>query len=77
MSRFHIAANQMKNRYSSRDKFNIRDEYDVQDLLHAFLKLAYDDIRVEEYTPSYAGKSSRVDFLLKRESTVIEVKKQE
>ncbi|MCK5030921.1 MAG: hypothetical protein KAR64_05600, partial [Thermoplasmatales archaeon] len=28
-----------------------------------------------EWTPSYAGKASRMDFLLKKEQTVIEVKK--
>ena len=54
---------------------SIEDEYDVQDLLHALLHLYFDDIRAEEWTPSYAGKSARVDFLLKNEKTVIEVKK--
>ncbi len=54
---------------------HINDEYDVQDILHALLKLYFDDIRPEECTPSYAGKASRMDFLLKAESIVIEVKK--
>jgi hypothetical protein len=35
----------------------------------------FEDIRSEEYTPSYAGKSTRMDFLLKREQTVVEFKK--
>jgi hypothetical protein len=47
----------------------------VQDLLHALLVLDFEDIRAEEYTPSYAGGSSRTDFLLKPESVVLEVKK--
>ena len=51
------------------------DEYDVQDLLRALLALYFDDVRPEEWTPSYAGGASRMDFLLKRESVVIEVKK--
>jgi REase_DpnII-MboI len=50
-------------------------EYDVQDLLHALLHLYCDDIRTEEWTPSYAGASSRMDFLLKKEKIVVEVKK--
>jgi hypothetical protein len=54
---------------------NIEDEYDVQDLLHALLKLDFEDIRPEEWSPSYAGKSSRMDFLLKDYKVVIEVKK--
>jgi DNA-binding sugar fermentation-stimulating protein len=43
--------------------------------MHALLQLYYDDIRPEEYTPSYAGRASRMDFLLKREKIVVEVKK--
>lgn len=53
----------------------MNDEYDVQDLLHAFLRLHFDDVRAEEWTPSYAGSASRMDFLLKKEKVVIEVKK--
>ena len=49
-------------------------EYDVQDLLSALLVLYFDDIRSEEWTPSYAGKSARMDFLLKNEKIVVEVK---
>ena len=35
----------------------------------------FEDIRPEEWVPSYAGKASRVDFLLKNEKVIIEVKK--
>jgi hypothetical protein len=73
--RFHASARQLQSRYKSRATLTIEDEYDVQDFLHAILRLHFDDIRPEEWTPSYAGKSSRVDFLLKNERIVIEVKK--
>ena len=73
--RFHKIARQLRNRHDNRQTLSIEDEYDVQDLLHALLHLYFDDIRAEEWTPSYAGKSARVDFLLKNEKTVIEVKK--
>lgn len=73
--RFHAAARQLQHRYNYRDTLTIEDEYDVQDLLHAMLRLHFDDIRAEEWTPSYAGGSSRVDFLLKAEQIVVEVKK--
>ena len=46
----------------------------MQDLLHCLLKINFTDIRKEEWTPSYAGSASRMDFLLKKEKTVIEVK---
>lgn len=74
-SRFHLVARQLRSRYNDRTTIEIEDEYDVQDLLHALLKIEFNDVRAEEWTPSYAGKSSRMDFLLKPEKTVIEVKK--
>ncbi|MBV7506774.1 hypothetical protein KW850_16030 [Bacillus sp. sid0103] len=73
--KFHIVARQLRSRYNSRPTLDINDEYDVQDLLHALLLQHFDDVRPEEWTPSYAGKSSRMDFLLKREQAVVEVKK--
>ena len=73
--RFHRIALQLKHRHANRKTIEIADEYDVQDLLHAVLCIDFDDIRPEEWTPSYAGKSARVDFLLKEQKIVIEVKK--
>lgn len=49
-------------------------EYDVQDLLHALLRPWIGDIRPEEFTPSYAGSSTRMDFLLPSYELVIETK---
>lgn len=72
---FHRVASQLRHRYSDRPTLEIEDEYDVQDLMHALLRLEFDDIRAEEWTPSYAGGSSRTDFLLKQEKVVIEIKK--
>lgn len=74
-SRFHRIVRQIRSRYNNRPTIDVNDEYDVQDLLHVILQLYFDDIRCEEWTPSYAGKSSRMDFLLKKEKIVIEVKK--
>ena len=74
-SKFHQVAIQLRKRYNSRPSLKIEDEYDVQDLLRALFQLYFDDIRPEEYTPSYAGGSSRQDFLLKNEKIIIEVKK--
>ncbi|WP_290445800.1 PD-(D/E)XK nuclease domain-containing protein [Clostridium estertheticum] len=73
--KIHKVARQLRNRYNARDTLSIEDEYDTQDLLHAILQLYFDDIRAEEWTPSYAGICARMDFLLKNKKTVIEVKK--
>jgi hypothetical protein len=72
--RFHVVATQMRRRYSGRETLRIEDEYDVQDLLHALLKIDFDDVRPEEYSPSKAGASSRLDFLLKSPKIVVEAK---
>jgi hypothetical protein len=42
--------------------------------MHALLKLHFEDVRPEEVTPSVAGKSGRMDFLLKAERLVVETK---
>lgn len=71
---FQRFANQLKrNRHNNRGPF-INDEYDVQDLLHAVLKLHFDDVRQEVWTPQYAGSSNRMDFLINDCQTAIEVK---
>jgi len=72
---FHNCARQARNRYNARSTIDISDEYDVQDFIHILLRLYYNDIRAEEYTPSYAGSSGRMDFLLYNEKVVIEVKR--
>ena len=75
ISKFHLIVRQLRGRYSNRPTLDVNDEYDTQDLLHCLLRLFFDDIRAEEYVPSYAGKNSKVDFLLKDEEIAIEVKK--
>lgn len=71
---FHRFANQMGKRHANRTTITIKDEYDVQDLLHAILRLHFEDVRPEEWVPSYAGGNKRMDFLLKSSRIAIEVK---
>lgn len=73
-ARFHLVARQLRQRHSDRTTIDIMDEYDVQDVMHAMLRIYFDDVRAEETTPSYAAKSSRIDFLVKSEEIGIEVK---
>ena len=72
--RFTIAANALAERHDNRATVSMMDEYDVQDLLGALLKVHFTDVRHEEWTPSYAGNASRMDFLLKPEQVVVEAK---
>ncbi len=73
--RFHRVVRQLRERYGNRPPLIVEDEYDFQYLLHALLSMHFNDIRPEEWTPSYAGSNSRVDFLLKNEKVIIELKK--
>lgn len=73
--RFHQVVKQLRSRHNDRSTLDVEDEYDVQDLLHSLLRLHFEDIRPEEWTPSYAGGSSRMDFLIKSEKVAIEVKR--
>ena len=52
----------------------MRIEYDVQHLLKALLCIKFSDILDEEYTPSYAGSSTKMDFLIKDKKIVVETK---
>jgi len=74
-SRFHLVTRQLRERHDERHTLDVNDEYDVQDLMHSLLRINFDNIRKEEWTPSYAGSCSRMDFLLKNEGIVIEAKK--
>lgn len=71
---FHVFSRQLKRRYDNRPPFEIKDEYDVQDLLHAIFKLHFEDVRPEEWTPSYAGSCKKMDFLLKDFGIAVEIK---
>jgi hypothetical protein len=73
-NRFPILIRQLKKRYGNRQAFEVNDEYDLQDLLEAVLRLHFDDVRSEEWCPSYAGGSKRMDFYLNNENIAIETK---
>jgi len=72
--RFPLFAKQMTVRHGGRAPFEIQDEYDVQDLFHAILRLHFDDVRAEDVSPDFGGNSARVDFFLPRDRIVVEVK---
>lgn len=74
LKRFSIFSRQLRERGRGRTPFAIDDEYDLQYLLLALLRLHFEDVRPEEWTPSYAGGSSRMDFLLKHENIIVEAK---
>ncbi|MGY3690564.1 hypothetical protein ACVIGA_000644 [Bradyrhizobium sp. USDA 3240] len=72
--RLHIVIRQLRHRREDRSTLDVVDEYDVQDLIHALLAIYFDDIRREEWSPTYAGGGSRMDFLLPEVEAVVEIK---
>jgi hypothetical protein len=52
----------------------LADEHDDQDFIRGLLRMFFDDIRSEDYVPSYAGGNARIDFFLPRERLAIELK---
>lgn len=73
-NRFHAAALELNERRSERDPLLLNDEYDVQYLLMAFLRLHFNEVVAENPVPKHGGKSSRIDIHLREEDWWVEVK---
>src|SRR3984893_9698750 len=73
--RIHNVVRKLRERREGRPTLDVEDEYDLQDLFHALLTIHFEDIRKEEWSPSYAGGASRMDFLLPEIESVVELKK--
>lgn len=69
------AMHPLTHRRKGAQPLTFNSEYDIQDLLHAQLRPWIADIRPEEFTPSYAGSSTRMDFLLPAYRLVLEMKR--
>lgn len=74
LERFHVFVKDLNRRQRNRSGFLVEDEYDVQDLVFALLRLGFANVKSEDSSPNIAGGGSRVDFLLPNEELVIEVK---
>jgi hypothetical protein len=72
--KFETVMRQLKVRHGNRPTIVVTDEYDAQDLFHSLLRVFFDDVRAEEWTPSYAGGNKRTDFLIPAHSIAIELK---
>ncbi len=74
LRRFHLVTQELRRRHDGRQRLEIKDEYDVQDLLRALLRVHVGDIRPEEGVPSLGGASAKGDFFLKNEGVIVEAK---
>lgn len=73
--RFHAVARQLRLRKDYRTTLEVEDDYDLQDLLCALLKLEFDEVGADEWTPPYAGGSTRTTLLLNRDRIAVVAKK--
>src|SRR5579872_7460923 len=72
--RFPLFVRHLAARSRGKPPVTVNDEYDVQFLLNALLRIQFEEVVPESPTPSFAGGSTRMDFLLKREQIVLETK---
>jgi hypothetical protein len=63
-----------QNRRKGKNKFEIVDEYDVQDVLKYFFLSIFPDIKIEEPNPSVGGSYTKCEFFHKSSGIMTEVK---
>ena len=73
--RFHAVVRQLRLRGEYRATLQVEDEVDAQDLLHALLRVQFNDIDTDEWTPSYSSGSQRTTLLLNESRLAVIVKK--
>jgi hypothetical protein len=73
--RFHSVARQLRLRGEYRATLSVEDEVDAQDLLHALLRTQFDNIDIDEWTPSYSSGAPRTTLLLNDGRLAVIVKK--
>ena len=73
--RFHAVVQQLRLRGEHRATLQVDDEVDAQDLLHALLRVQFNNIDTEEWTPSYSSGAPRTTLLLNERRLAVIVKK--
>lgn len=73
--RFHAVARQLRLRKDYRTTLEVEDDYDLQDLLCALLRLEFDEVGSDEWTPPYAAGSPRTAFLIDKDRVAVIAKK--
>lgn len=71
----HSVARQLRLRRDYRPTLEIDDDYDLQDLLCALLKMEFDEVATEEWTPPYTEGTPRTMLLVNRDQIAIVAKK--
>ena len=73
--RFHAVVRQLRLRGEYRATLQVEDEVDAQDLLHALLRVQFNNIDTDEWVPSYSSGAPRRTLLLNECRLAVIVKK--
>ena len=73
--RFHAVARQLRLRRDYRATLEVEDDYDLQDLLCALLKVEFDEVATDEWTPPYTEGAPRTTLLVNRDQIAVVAKK--
>lgn len=73
--RFHAVARQLRLRRDYRATLEVEDDHDLQDLLCALLKLEFDEVATDEWTPPYTEGVPRTTLLVNRDQIAVVAKK--
>ncbi len=73
--RFHSVVRQLRLRKDYRPTLEVDDVDDLQDLLWALLKMEFDEVGVDEWSPPYTNGGSRRTFLLDKDQIAFVAKK--
>jgi len=74
LRKFHRFAKDLSVRKQKRPALLVEDEYDVQYLVFALLRMYFSNVKSEDIAPNVLGGGSRVDFSIPDEELVVEVK---
>ncbi|WP_288461536.1 hypothetical protein [uncultured Chryseobacterium sp.] len=64
----------IKNRRKDHPNFEIKDEYDVQDILYVILKSVFPNLRDEDAIAKVGAKTTKIDLIIREEKILVEVK---
>jgi hypothetical protein len=73
--RFHAVTRQLRLRKDYRATLEVEDDYDLQDLFSALLKVEFDEVGADEWTPPYTEGAPRTAFLLHGDHIAVVAKK--
>ncbi len=73
--RFHSVARQSRLRGEYRATLSVEDEFHAEDLLHGLLRIQFDNIDTDEWTPSHSSGTPRTTLLLNDSRLAVIVEK--